>query len=76
MRRTNPPSPPCNECSAIVIFMPDWVQPLGVGAAPLVESDRSAALSEDDLRSYRMLLASSDDFKVGTPGTVRLAQAR
>jgi 7,8-dihydropterin-6-yl-methyl-4-(beta-D-ribofuranosyl)aminobenzene 5'-phosphate synthase len=49
---------------------------LGVGSVPRVESDRSAALSEDDLRSYRRLLASSDDFKVGIPGTVRLAQAR
>src|ERR1700731_3533597 len=33
---------------------------LGVGAVPHVESDRSAALNEDDLRGYRMLLASSD----------------
>jgi 7,8-dihydropterin-6-yl-methyl-4-(beta-D-ribofuranosyl)aminobenzene 5'-phosphate synthase len=49
---------------------------LGVGAVPRVESDRSAALSEDDLRSYRMLLASSDDVEVGIPGTVRLGQAR
>ena len=49
---------------------------LGVGAAPRVESDRSATLNEDDLRSYRMLLASSDDFKDSTPGAIRLVQAR
>jgi len=35
---------------------------LGVGAVPHVESYRSAALNEDDLRTYRMLLVSSDDF--------------
>ena len=34
---------------------------LGVGAVPRVESDRSAALNEDDLRGYRLLLASRDD---------------
>ena len=49
---------------------------LGVGAVPRVESDRSAALNEDDMRSYRMLLASSDDFKGGTSKTVRLVQAQ
>ena len=47
---------------------------LGVGAAPRVESDRSAALNKDDLRSYRMLLASIDDFNDGTPEVVRLSQ--
>jgi hypothetical protein len=36
---------------------------LGVGVVPRVESDHSAALNEDDLRSYRMLFASSDEFK-------------
>ncbi len=46
---------------------------LSVGAAPRVESDRSAALNEDDLRSYRMLLASSDDFSGSSPEMVRLA---
>jgi 7,8-dihydropterin-6-yl-methyl-4-(beta-D-ribofuranosyl)aminobenzene 5'-phosphate synthase len=34
---------------------------LGVSAAPRLESDRRAALNEDDLRSYRMLLGSSDE---------------
>ena len=33
---------------------------LGVGAVPRVESNPSASLNEDDLRGYRMLLASSD----------------
>jgi len=33
---------------------------LRVGAVPRVESDRSADLNEDDLRGYRMLLASSE----------------
>jgi hypothetical protein len=45
-------------------------------ATPRVESDRSAALNEYDLRSYRMLLASSDDFEGGTPEAVRLAQVQ
>jgi 7,8-dihydropterin-6-yl-methyl-4-(beta-D-ribofuranosyl)aminobenzene 5'-phosphate synthase len=36
---------------------------LTVGAVPHVESNRSAALNEDDLRGYRMLLASSDDIR-------------
>ena len=49
---------------------------LRVGAVPRVESDRSAALNEDDLRSYRMLLVSSDDFKGGTPEAVQLAQVQ
>ena len=49
---------------------------LGVGAVPRVESDRSTALNKGDLRSYRMLLASSDDFKGSTPEAVRLAQVQ
>jgi 7,8-dihydropterin-6-yl-methyl-4-(beta-D-ribofuranosyl)aminobenzene 5'-phosphate synthase len=49
---------------------------LRVGAVPRVESDRSAALNEDDLRSYRMLFASSDDFKDGVSETVRLAKVQ
>jgi 7,8-dihydropterin-6-yl-methyl-4-(beta-D-ribofuranosyl)aminobenzene 5'-phosphate synthase len=47
---------------------------LGVGAVPLAESNRSAALTEDDLHSYRKLLASSDDFKDSAPEAFRLAQ--
>jgi len=42
---------------------------LGVGAVPRVESDRSAALNDDDLRGYRMLLASSDDSEDSSPGS-------
>jgi 7,8-dihydropterin-6-yl-methyl-4-(beta-D-ribofuranosyl)aminobenzene 5'-phosphate synthase len=49
---------------------------LSVGAVPRVASDRSAALNEDDLRSYRMLLASNDDLKGSTPEAVRLAQVQ
>ena len=49
---------------------------LGVGAVPRAESDRGAALNEDDLRSYRMLLASSDDFKGSISEAVRLAQVQ
>jgi 7,8-dihydropterin-6-yl-methyl-4-(beta-D-ribofuranosyl)aminobenzene 5'-phosphate synthase len=49
---------------------------LGVGAAPRVESDRGAALNEEDVRSYRTLLASSDDFNGGAPETVRLVHAQ
>jgi 7,8-dihydropterin-6-yl-methyl-4-(beta-D-ribofuranosyl)aminobenzene 5'-phosphate synthase len=49
---------------------------LSVGARPRVESDRGAALTEDDLRSYRMLLASSDDFMRSKSETIRLAQAQ
>jgi 7,8-dihydropterin-6-yl-methyl-4-(beta-D-ribofuranosyl)aminobenzene 5'-phosphate synthase len=40
---------------------------LDVGAVPRVESDRSAALNEDELRGYRMRLASSDDSARGPP---------
>jgi 7,8-dihydropterin-6-yl-methyl-4-(beta-D-ribofuranosyl)aminobenzene 5'-phosphate synthase len=47
---------------------------LAVGAVPRAESDRSAALNEDDLRSYRKLLASSDDFKDSAPEAGRLAR--
>jgi len=49
---------------------------LGVGAVPRVESVRSAALTEDDLRRYQMLLTSSDDFKDGAAETTRLAQVQ
>jgi hypothetical protein len=49
---------------------------LGVGAVPHVESDRSAALNEDDLRRYRMLLASSDDAEDSISETVRLVQVQ
>src|SRR5580692_10538245 len=49
---------------------------LGVGAAPRVESNPGAALNEDDLRSYRMLLAASDDFMGSTLEAVRLAQVQ
>jgi 7,8-dihydropterin-6-yl-methyl-4-(beta-D-ribofuranosyl)aminobenzene 5'-phosphate synthase len=49
---------------------------LGVGAIPRAESARSANLNEDDLRSYRMLLASSDDFRGSTPEAVQLAQVQ
>ena len=49
---------------------------LAVGAVPRVESDRGAALNEDDLRSYRMLFASSDDFKGGISEADRLAQVQ
>jgi 7,8-dihydropterin-6-yl-methyl-4-(beta-D-ribofuranosyl)aminobenzene 5'-phosphate synthase len=44
---------------------------LGVGAVPRAAPDRSAALSKDDLRSYRVRLASSDDFKGSAPEAVR-----
>jgi hypothetical protein len=49
---------------------------LRVGGVPRVESDRSAALNEDDLRSYRMLLASSDDSERSISEAVRLAQVQ
>jgi hypothetical protein len=42
---------------------------LGVGASPRAESNRSAAFSEEDSRSYRTLLASSDDSKEGARGS-------
>jgi 7,8-dihydropterin-6-yl-methyl-4-(beta-D-ribofuranosyl)aminobenzene 5'-phosphate synthase len=47
---------------------------LGVGAIPSVESDHRAVQNEDNLRSYRKLLASSDDFNDIAPDAVRLAQ--
>jgi 7,8-dihydropterin-6-yl-methyl-4-(beta-D-ribofuranosyl)aminobenzene 5'-phosphate synthase len=49
---------------------------LGVGAVPRVESDRSAALNGDDLRGYRRLLASGDDFKGNISEAVRVAQVQ
>ena len=49
---------------------------LGVGAVPRVESAAAAALNEDDLRGYRMLLASSDDLRDGGLQIVRLAQTK
>ena len=51
---------------------------LGVGANPRVESASRAAdrLSEDDLRSYRALLAHSDDFEDSGSGAMRFVQAR
>jgi 7,8-dihydropterin-6-yl-methyl-4-(beta-D-ribofuranosyl)aminobenzene 5'-phosphate synthase len=51
---------------------------LGLGSNPRAESDRSAtyAMDESDLRSYRELLARSDDLDGGAHETVRLAQAR
>jgi 7,8-dihydropterin-6-yl-methyl-4-(beta-D-ribofuranosyl)aminobenzene 5'-phosphate synthase len=49
---------------------------LGVGAAPRAESGRGAALNEDDSRSYRMLLASSEDFKDSVPEAIRLARVQ
>jgi 7,8-dihydropterin-6-yl-methyl-4-(beta-D-ribofuranosyl)aminobenzene 5'-phosphate synthase len=47
---------------------------LGVGAVPRVESDRSAALNEDDLRGYQRLLAAGEDFKGNISEAVRVAQ--
>jgi 7,8-dihydropterin-6-yl-methyl-4-(beta-D-ribofuranosyl)aminobenzene 5'-phosphate synthase len=49
---------------------------LTVGTVMRAQSPTSAALNKDDLRSYRELLASSDDFEGGAPKTVRLAQVR
>jgi 7,8-dihydropterin-6-yl-methyl-4-(beta-D-ribofuranosyl)aminobenzene 5'-phosphate synthase len=51
---------------------------LGAGANPRADSDRSAtyALDESDLRSYRTLLAQSDDLDDAEPEAVRLAQAK
>jgi 7,8-dihydropterin-6-yl-methyl-4-(beta-D-ribofuranosyl)aminobenzene 5'-phosphate synthase len=47
---------------------------LDLGANPRVESDRSAALNEDDLFGYRSLFAISDDFQGNLSKEVRLAQ--
>ena len=51
---------------------------LGVGANPRAGSNArtSNILSEGDLRSYRTLLAESDDFEDSGPEAVRLAQVR
>jgi 7,8-dihydropterin-6-yl-methyl-4-(beta-D-ribofuranosyl)aminobenzene 5'-phosphate synthase len=52
---------------------------VGVGANPRAESDRGTAtysLDESDLRSYRMLLARSDDLNDSGHEAVRLAQAK
>ena len=51
---------------------------LGMGAHPRAESDRSAiyALDASDLRSYRTLLAQSDDLDDNGAEAVRLAQAK
>jgi hypothetical protein len=49
---------------------------LSVGAVPRAESPGSAALNKDELRSYRKLLASSDDLKNSAPKTVRLVQVQ
>jgi len=51
---------------------------LSVGANPRAESDPKASdkLSEGDLRSYRALLAQSDDFKDSGPEMVRFAQVQ
>jgi len=48
----------------------------GVGANPRAESDPKASsnLSEGDLRSYRALLAQSDDFKESGPEVGRFAR--
>jgi hypothetical protein len=49
-----------------------------VGANPRAESDpkASSTLSESDLRSYRALLAQSDDFKESGPEVGRFAQVQ
>jgi 7,8-dihydropterin-6-yl-methyl-4-(beta-D-ribofuranosyl)aminobenzene 5'-phosphate synthase len=49
---------------------------LDVRTVSRAESPTSAALNKDDLRSYRELLASSDDVESSRPETVRLAQVR
>jgi 7,8-dihydropterin-6-yl-methyl-4-(beta-D-ribofuranosyl)aminobenzene 5'-phosphate synthase len=51
---------------------------LGVGANPRAESKPrvSNILSEDDLRSYRTLLAENDDFKDRGSEAVRLVQVQ
>jgi 7,8-dihydropterin-6-yl-methyl-4-(beta-D-ribofuranosyl)aminobenzene 5'-phosphate synthase len=46
---------------------------LGIGAVPRADSPGSAALNKDDFRSYRKLLAASDDLKDSAPETVRRA---
>ena len=51
---------------------------LGVGANPRAESNPKASsnLSEGDLRSYRALLAQSDDFNESGPEVGRFAQVQ
>ena len=51
---------------------------LSVGANPRAESDPKASsnLSDGDLRSYRALLAKSDDIKESGPETGRFAQVQ
>jgi 7,8-dihydropterin-6-yl-methyl-4-(beta-D-ribofuranosyl)aminobenzene 5'-phosphate synthase len=51
---------------------------LRVGANPRAESDAKASntLSDGDLRTYRRLLARSDDFEDGDPQVVRLAEVQ
>jgi 7,8-dihydropterin-6-yl-methyl-4-(beta-D-ribofuranosyl)aminobenzene 5'-phosphate synthase len=49
---------------------------LDLGANRRVEFDRSVALNEDDMGSYRMLVALSDDFKVSISEAVRLTRVR
>jgi 7,8-dihydropterin-6-yl-methyl-4-(beta-D-ribofuranosyl)aminobenzene 5'-phosphate synthase len=51
---------------------------LGVSANPHAESDPKASrnLSEGDLRSYRALLAQSDDFEERGPEVERIAQVQ
>jgi len=51
---------------------------VGAGANPLAESDRSAihAMDERDLRSYRSLLAQSDDLEISGPAAVQVAHLK
>jgi len=49
---------------------------LGVGANPRAESAPRASSSEGDLRSYRALLAQSDDFEERSPEVGRFAQVQ
>jgi 7,8-dihydropterin-6-yl-methyl-4-(beta-D-ribofuranosyl)aminobenzene 5'-phosphate synthase len=49
---------------------------LGVGARAESDSKASSNLSEGDLRSYRALLAQSDDFKESGPQVRRFAQVQ
>jgi 7,8-dihydropterin-6-yl-methyl-4-(beta-D-ribofuranosyl)aminobenzene 5'-phosphate synthase len=49
---------------------------LSIAAIARVESDRNAGLNEDDLRAYRLLLASSDESKGGIPEAARLGKVQ
>jgi 7,8-dihydropterin-6-yl-methyl-4-(beta-D-ribofuranosyl)aminobenzene 5'-phosphate synthase len=51
---------------------------LGVGANPRADSDARASniLSEGELRSYRTLLAQSNDFEDSGSEAVKLAQVQ